>query len=90
MSITATHPPHARPWSAHLICMLAMMAWSTGLPANTFLLPVLHPLALATLRLVFGAMVLLPFWLAQDGAAALRRADWRTGLGIGAWSVWAA
>jgi drug/metabolite transporter (DMT)-like permease len=83
MSLTATHPPPARLWTAHLTCMLAMMAWSTGLPANTFLLPVLHPVALAMLRLVLGAAILLPIWLAQDGTAALRRADWRTGLAIG-------
>ena len=74
-SLTAAHP-----WRAHLICMAAMMCWSTGLPANTYLMPTLHPLPLAGLRFMIAALVLLPFWLAFDGWAALRGANWGRGL----------
>lgn len=72
------------PWAAHLICAAAMLIWSSGLPANAFLLPSLHPLALATLRLVFAAIFLLPFWIWQDGGLRLSAAVWLRGLGVGA------
>ena len=72
--------PNANPWRAHLICMAAMVCWSSGLPANTYLMPTLHPLPLAGLRFLLAAMVLLPFWLWQDGWASLRAANWKNGL----------
>lgn len=70
-------------WAAHAICMLAMVSWASGLPANSYLLPILHPLALATLRLVLAALVLMPFWIWRDGWQALRHADWRLGIAVG-------
>ena len=72
--------PTPSPWRAHLICMAAMVFWSAGLPANTYLMPTLHPLPLAGLRFILGALVLLPFWLGLEGWAALRGANWRNGL----------
>jgi drug/metabolite transporter (DMT)-like permease len=76
--------PTASPWRAHLICMSAMVVWSTGLPANTYLMPIVHPIPLAGLRFMIAALVLLPFWLWQDGWQSLRQANWLRGLGAGA------
>ncbi len=81
--MTASYAPATNPWRAHLICMAAMVCWSTGLPANTYLMPTLHPLPLAGLRFMIAALVLLPLWLAFDGWAALRDANWRNGLMAG-------
>ena len=78
-----TSLPPARLWTAHLICVLAMVTWSSGLPANTFLMPTLHPMALATVRMILAAGVLLPFWLWLDGLQALRKANWKMGIAVG-------
>lgn len=75
--------PQSRLWVAHLICMLSMLIWAAGLPANSVLLPILPPLALASLRLSLAAAALVPFWLWREGAHVLRGADWRLGTGVG-------
>ena len=75
--------PPARLWTAHLICVLAMVTWSSGLPANTFLMPTLHPMALAAARMILAAAVLMPFWLWLDGWDALRKANWKMGIAVG-------
>lgn len=89
--LTAT-PPQIKPqfgmpqtslWHAHLICMLSMVIWAAGLPANGVLLPILPPLALGSMRLIMAAAALLPFWLWREGAQALRGANWRLGAGVG-------
>lgn len=72
------------PWRAHMVCMAAMICWSTGLPANTFVMPILNPMPLAGLRFLLGALVLLPIWLWLDGWQSLKQANWRNGLGAGA------
>ena len=82
MSSTA-FAPASSPWRAHLICMAAMVCWSTGLPANTYLMLILHPLPLAGLRFLLAAVVLVPFWLWQDGWHGVARANWLRGLAAG-------
>ncbi len=82
--MTSTHlAPAVSPWRAHLICMAAMVCWSTGLPANTYLMPTLHPLPLAGLRFLLGAVMLVPVWLWLEGWHSLARADWPRGLAAG-------
>lgn len=63
--------------------MLSMLIWAAGLPANSLLLPILPPLALASLRLLLAAAALIPFWLWREGAHVLRGANWRLGAGVG-------
>ena len=75
--------PPARLWTAHLICVLAMVTWSSGLPANSFLMPTLHPMGLAAARMILAAAVLMPFWLWWDGWQGLRRANWTMGIAVG-------
>lgn len=81
--MTQTDLAPASPWRAHLICMAAMVVWSTGLPANTYLMATLHPLPLAGLRFLIAALVLLPFWAWQDGWKSLAQANWLRGLAAG-------
>ena len=76
-------PPQSRLWVAHLICMISMLVWAAGLPANGLLLPILPPLALASMRLCLAAAALIPFWLWREGGHALRGANWRLGAGVG-------
>ena len=81
--IPAQSPQQSSLWAAHLICMASMVIWAAGLPANSVLLPILPPLALAALRLVLASAALIPFWLWREGAQALRGANWRLGVGVG-------
>ena len=83
--IVATALPAAKsPLAANLICMLSMLIWAAGLPANSYLIPILPPLVLSALRMAVAAAALLPFWLWLEGSQALRGADWVKGVGVGA------
>ncbi|MGV8986631.1 MAG: DMT family transporter [Cypionkella sp.] len=79
----ARNPRQSSLGVAHLICMMAIIVWAAGLPANSVLLPILPPLALTSLRLVLAAAVLVPFWLWREGTQALRSANWAMGAGVG-------
>ncbi|MBI1172136.1 EamA family transporter [bacterium] len=91
MSLTTAIPPRppiplpqqSRLGVAHLICMLSMVIWAAGLPANSVLLPILPPMALSALRLALAAAALIPFWLWREGGQMLRDANWRLGAGVG-------
>lgn len=69
--------------AANLICMASMLIWSAGLPAADLLIPHLPPLILTALRIGISALFLLPVWVALDGWATLREANWRAGLFVG-------
>ncbi|VDC32113.1 DMT family transporter [Pseudogemmobacter humi] len=69
--------------SANLICMASMVAWAAGLPAAEYLIPILPSEQIGAIRIALAAAVLLPVWLALDGAAALRNARWPAGLAVG-------
>ena len=69
--------------AANLICMLSMIVWAAGLPAANMLIPIVPPLPLAAMRLLLGALVLLPLWWLVDGGRAILGASWSRGLGIG-------
>lgn len=84
MTIAVPFKPQSSLWSAHLICLISMVIWSAGLPANGLLLPILPPLPLSAMRLVLAALALLPFWLWREGPQALRRANWLRGVWVGA------
>lgn len=69
--------------TANLICMASMLVWAAGLPAADFLIGPLLPLPLTALRMSLAAGLLLPIWLALDGWAALRGANWGRGIVVG-------
>ena len=69
--------------TANLVCMLSMLIWSTGLPANEILLPLLPPLSLSAARFVLAAAALLPFWVLMEGFGVLRGAGWLKGIAVG-------
>lgn len=81
--MTTTQSIPANPLLANLICMASMLIWAAGLPAADVLIGPLPPLVLASLRMCIAALVLLPIWLALDGWATLRRANWLRGIVIG-------
>ncbi len=83
MTLTASQAPQSNLLTAHLVCMLSMVIWAAGLPANAVLLPILPPLALAAIRLAMAALALLPFWIWREGAGVLRRANWLLGAAVG-------
>jgi drug/metabolite transporter (DMT)-like permease len=68
---------------ANLICMLSMMVWAAGLPANGLLLPLLPPLTLSAARFALAAASLLPFWLLMEGPAVFKNAGWIKGIWVG-------
>jgi drug/metabolite transporter (DMT)-like permease len=70
--------------TANLICMISMLVWAAGLPANGLLLPLLPPLALSAARFALAAAALLPFWLFVEGPAVFRNAGWLKGILVGA------
>lgn len=69
--------------SANLICMASMLVWAAGLPAADLLIGPLTPLPLTALRMLTALALLLPLWLALEGAQTLRRASWGRGLFVG-------
>ena len=69
--------------SANLICVASMLVWAAGLPAANLVIPHAPPIALSALRNDLAALFLLPIWLAYDGFAAMRRANWLLGIGVG-------
>ena len=69
--------------TANLVCMFSMLIWSTGLPANEILLPLLPPLSLSAARFALAAAALLPFWVLMEGAGVLRGAGWLKGIAVG-------
>lgn len=69
--------------SANLLCMGSMLIWAMGFPAVDLLLPAIPPLQLTALRMGLAALFLVPLWVALDGLAALRSANWRRGLIVG-------
>ncbi|MFM2356693.1 MAG: hypothetical protein RLZZ528_2429, partial [Pseudomonadota bacterium] len=68
---------------ANVLCLLSMLIWAMGFPANERLLLVSDPATLAATRMGTAALFLLAVWTAVEGAAALRRARWSVGLFIG-------
>jgi len=80
---TLSSDPEQNRLNANLFCVAAMMVWAVGFPMVAQLLPVMSPLALTAARLALGALSLLFFWLALEGAGTLARAPWRRGMLIG-------
>ena len=72
---------------ANILCMLSMLAWAAGLHAADILIGKVPPLPLTAARMAMAALVLLPLWLAVDGAFALRRAAWGKGILIGGLTI---
>ena len=69
--------------TANLICLASMVVWAAGLPAASLIIPHLPPVALTAARTTLAALVLLPLWLAQDGAKEVRQANWPMGAWVG-------
>ncbi len=60
-----------------------MVVWAAGLPAASLIIPHMPPVALTAARTTLAALVLLPLWLAQDGAKEVRQANWLMGAWVG-------
>ncbi|MDB5657783.1 MAG: hypothetical protein JWS10_398 [Cypionkella sp.] len=69
--------------AANLVCMISMVVWAAGLPANAILLPLLPPLSLSAARFGMAAAALLPLWVAVEGFGVLRGAQWLKGIAVG-------
>ena len=69
--------------TANLICLASMVVWAAGLPAASLIIPHMPPVALTAARTTLAALVLLPLWLAQDGAKEVRQANWPMGAWVG-------
>ncbi|MDB5666906.1 DMT family transporter, partial [Cypionkella sp.] len=69
--------------AANLVCMISMVVWAAGLPANAILLPLLPPLSLSAARFGMAAAALLPFWVLVEGFGVLRGAQWLKGSAVG-------
>ncbi len=63
--------------------MLSMLVWAMGLPAASLLLGKVPPLPLTAARMLMAAACLLPFWWLIEGAEALRKAPWWSGIYVG-------
>jgi len=63
--------------------MLSMLFWAAGLPAAELLIDKVPPLLLTAARTGIAAAVLVPLWLALEGAAVLRGARWGLGIAVG-------
>lgn len=82
-SIPQTHAP----LFANVICMLSMLVWAAGLPAADMLIGKVPPLPLTAARMAMAAAVLLPIWLALEGFAPLKSANWGKGILIGGLTI---
>lgn len=71
------------PAAANLICVVSMLMWSAGLPASSYLIPLLPPLSLSGARMTLAALTLLPLWMLLEGTGALRNASWLRGIWVG-------
>lgn len=80
-------PQTRTPLIANVICMLSMFVWAAGLPAAEILIGKVPPLPLTAARMAMAAAVLLPLWLALEGAAPLRTAHWGKGIIIGGLTI---
>lgn len=80
-------PQTRTPLFANVICMLSMFVWAAGLPAAGMLIGKVPPLPLTAARMAMAAAVLLPLWLALEGAAPLRTAHWGKGIVIGGLTI---
>lgn len=69
--------------AANLVCMISMVVWAAGLPANAILLPLLPPLPLSAARFAMATAALLPFWLLMEGPQVFRNAGWLKGILVG-------
>ena len=69
---------------ANLLCSLSMFVWAAGLPAADVLIPHVPALPLTAARMGLAGLVLLLVWLLIEGPAAVTRAPWLRGIGIGA------
>jgi drug/metabolite transporter (DMT)-like permease len=69
--------------TANLICLASMVVWAAGLPAADLIIPHMPTVALTAARATLAALVLLPLWLAQDGAKAVLGANWLRGAWVG-------
>lgn len=80
-------PQTRTPLIANVICMLSMFVWAAGLPAAGMLIGKVPPLPLTAARMAMAAAVLLPLWLALEGAAPLRTAHWGKAIIIGGLTI---
>lgn len=80
-------PQTRTPLIANVICMLSMFVWAAGLPAAEILIGKVPALPLTAARMAMAAAVLLPLWLALEGAAPLRTAHWGKGIIIGGLTI---
>jgi drug/metabolite transporter (DMT)-like permease len=67
--------------------MLSMLVWAMGLPAASLLLGTVPPLPLTAARMLMAAAFLLPFWCLIEGAEALRKAPWWSGICVGGFTI---
>lgn len=80
-------PQTRTPLIANVICMLSMFVWAAGLPAAGMLIGKVPALPLTAARMAMAAAVLLPLWLALEGAAPLRTAHWGKAIIIGGLTI---
>lgn len=69
---------------ANILCMASMVIWAAALPAADFLIGHVPPVALTMMRMGLAGLCLLPVWWLVEGGAAVRRAPWLKGIGVGA------
>jgi drug/metabolite transporter (DMT)-like permease len=60
-----------------------MLVWAAGLPAADLVIPLIPPLPLTALRTGLAAAVLMLVWLAWEGWAPIRHANWGRGIVVG-------
>jgi drug/metabolite transporter (DMT)-like permease len=60
-----------------------MVVWAAGLPAADLIIPHMPPIALTAARTTLAALVLLPLWLAAEGAETVAHANWTRGAWVG-------
>lgn len=70
--------------AANLLCMASMLVWATAFPAVDMLVGLIPPLPLTAMRTGVAVGFLLPLWFWWEGAGALARANWLSGMVIGA------
>ncbi len=60
-----------------------MLVWAAGLPAAELVIPYIPALPLTAMRCVLAAIVLMLAWVAAEGTAPMRRANWGIAMLVG-------
>ena len=85
--------PSDSPIKSNITCFAAMVMWSFAFPIADLLLQTWGTIALVFWRMLLGVVVLMLFWILQDGWRRVLASDWGLGLwiggiGFGLGSVW--